>query len=813
MFENYFKVAFRNLKRNKIFSLINIAGLAVGITCFIILALFAFDEYGFDTFNKNADRIYRVYVSSDINGNASNTSKTACPLGSTLKNEFPEVENFARIGFFGQYDLRYKDKVFREGGIYTADSTYFQIFSLPLISGNPKTALVRPNSIVISERAANKYFGDENPLGKKFIVNDTTSFTVTAVMKNYPKKSHFDCDFLISMSTYPQTQDQNWLDSKYTTYVLFKQKINPREFEKKMERLVNEKVGPQAAAIIGINLKEFFNMGNRYGFFLQPLNSIYLYSQSHYNIESNTEWGNVKSSNIYFTYVFIAIGSFILLIAVFNFMNLTTAKSEGRAKEVGIRKTLGSDRTKLIWQFITESTIICFISVVAAYVLLKLVLPSFNNFVGREISFNLFDNFYAIPLLLIFTLVVGFLAGSYPAFYLSAFPPSHVLKSKSGKSKSGFRNTLVIIQFAISITLIIGTLIIKNQLDYILNKDLGFNKDKLIVINNASNLGNRVEAFKQEIAGIPNVLSSTNSSLMFQSGIPGGSFQIENAPESEFKTCQFLDVDYDFAKTYQIEILKGRYFSKNYSTDTNAIVLNESALKIFRTENPIGKILYNVKTDEKGKVPYTIIGVVKNFNYESLHQVIRPLALHISPVRQAGFFLTIRVRTEDYASTIGQINQTWRNFTQGRNFNCTVLNDNLENMYTDEIKIGQITTLFSLLAIFIACLGLFGLAAFVTEKRIKEIGIRKALGASEFEIVLMLTKDFTKWVVIANLIAWPVSFFVMNKWLQNFAYRIELNWIVFVLSGLIALAIAIVTVSLQAVKAALTNPVNSLKYE
>lgn len=813
MFENYFKVAFRNLKRNKIFSVINIAGLAVGITCFIILVLFAFDEYDFDAFNKNADRIYRVYVSSDINGNASNTSKTACPLGSTLKNEFPEVENFTRIGFFGQYDLRYKDKVFREGGIYTADSTYFQIFSLPLISGDPKTALVRPNSIVISERAANKYFGNENPLGKLFIANDSITFTVTAVMKNYPKKSHFDCDFLMSMSTYPQTQDQNWLDSKYTTYVLFKEKINPREFEKKLERLVKEKVGPQAAAILGINLQEFFNMGNRYGYFLQPLTSIYLYSQSHYNIESNTEWGNVKSSNIYFTYVFITIGSFILLIAVFNFMNLTTAKSEGRAKEVGIRKTLGSDRSKLIWQFITESTIICFISVAAAYIIIKLVLPSFNNFVGREISFDLFDNFYTIPLLIIFTLAIGILAGSYPAFYLSSFPPSHVLKSRPGKSKSSFRNTLVIIQFAISITLIIGTVIIKNQLDFILNKDLGFNNDKLIVINNASNLGRRVEAFKQEIANIPNVVASTNSSLMFQSGIPGGSFQIENAPESEFKTCQFLDVDFDFAKTYQIKILKGRYFSKDYSTDSNAVVINEAALKIFETENPLGKILYNVKTDEKGKVPYTIIGVVKNFNYESLHQVIRPLVLHISPVRQAGFFLTIRVRTEDYASTINLINQTWRNFTRGKNLNCTVLNDNLENQYKDEIKIGQITTLFTLLAIFIACLGLFGLAAFITEKRVKEIGIRKALGASEFEIVLMLTKEFTKWVIIANLIAWPVSFFVMNKWLQNFAYRIELNWIVFILSGLIALAIAIVTVSLQAVKAALANPINSLKYE
>ena len=813
MLANYFKIILRNLFRQRIFSFINIIGLAVGITCFIMLTLFVLDEFGFDKFNENADRIYRVCISSDINGNASNTSKTAAPMGETLKNEFPEVANYARIGYFGQYDLRYKDKIFREGDIYTADSTYFEIFTLPFVYGNSQTALVKPNSIVISEDAANKYFGNDNPLGKQFIVNDTTTFNITGVMKNFPKKSHFSCNFLLSSSTYPQTQSQNWLNSQYTTYVLFKQKINPEAFEEKLQKLVNEKVGPQAAEILGINLKDFLQGGNRYGYFLQPLTSIYLYSQSQYGIELNTEWGNVRTSSIYYSYIFLAIGGFILLIAVFNFMNLTTAKSDGRAKEVGIRKTLGSDRSKLIWQFIAESTITCFFSVVVAYGLIQLVLPIFNEFVNRRLILNLFDNFYTIPLLILFTLVVGLLAGSYPAFYLSSFQPSHVLKSKSGKRKSSLRSTLVIIQFAISITLIIGTLIIRNQLHYILNRDLGFKKDQLIAINNSSALGKRVELFKQEIAAIPNVVSSSNSSLMFQTGIPGSVFRAENTPVEDFKNCQFIDADYDFVNTYQVEILKGRYFSKEFSTDTSAVVMNESAVKVLGLENPVGKIIYRVNTVENGKEPLRIIGIVKDFNYESLHQVVRPLILHISPVQQAGSLLTIRIRTKDFRSTIATIGEMWRNFTGGRNFYCTILNETLERMYRNEIRIESVTTFFSFLAIFIACLGLFGLAAFVTEKRIKEIGIRKVLGASILEIIILLSKEFAKWVMFANIIAWPVAFYVMNNWLQGFAYRTDLSWWIFAMSGLIALVIALLTVSYLAIKAAIANPVESLRYE
>jgi putative ABC transport system permease protein len=813
MFSTYLLIFLRVFKKQKFYSFINIAGLAIGIACFIILTLLVLDESGYDTYNEKADRIYRVYISSEINGNASNSSKTACPLGSTLKSEFPEVQNFARLGYFGQYKFRYKDIVFRESDVYTADSTYFGIFTLPFKFGNPKTALIQPNSIVITEKAAEKYFGTENPLGKQFIVDDTTTFNVTGVLKNFPRKSHFSCNFLLSMSTYPATQSQNWINGFYTTYVLFKQKIDPREFEKKLQRLVYEKVGPQASEILGINLKEFLTKGNRYGLFLQPLTSIYLYSQPHYNIELNTEWGDVKKGNIYYSYIFMAIGIFILAIAVFNFMNLVTARSENRAREVGIRKTLGSDRKNLIWQFISESTLTCFLSVLIACGLTIFILPTFNSFLNREITFNLFNNFYTIPLLIAFTLVIGIISGSYPAFYLSSFQPSHILKSKSGRKKNSLRSALVIIQFTISITLIIGTLIIKNQLNYVLNKDLGFKKERLLIVNNASAIKDRAEAFKQILSENPGVVSSTNSSLMFQTGIPGSTFQIEDSPITEFKNFQLLDVDYDFARTYGIKIIDGRYFSKDYSTDSSAVVINETAAKILNAANPVGKVLYWLHTGSKGKVPLRIIGLVKNFNYESLHQGVRPLVFHISRVNQAASMLAIRIRTDDYSSTINSIKKAWTDFTGIRDFYCTVLNENLERMYRNEIKIGQIISAFSLLAILIACLGLFGLAAFITEQRTKEIGIRKTLGASVFGIVVLLSKEFTKWVLLANLISWPVAYFIMNKWLQNFAYRIELGFTVFLVSGAIALLIAITTVSFQTIKAALNNPINSLRYE
>ena len=815
MFKNYMIIAYRNLMRNKIFSLINIIGLAIGITCFLTLVIFIIDESGYDTYNENVNQIYRVIIHDKFNGQETTSAKTCPPLAESLVRDFPEVTKATRIGYFGQHNIRYSEKYFRENGIYTADSTYFDVFTLPFIHGNPKEALKRPNSIVISEKTAEKYFGNENPLGKTFIVDELGTYLITGVMKNYPLKSSFRCAFLLSMSTYTQPQTQDWLMGGYTTYILLKKGTDPHQFENKIKRTVTNFVGPQAASMLGFSFDEFLTKGNIYEYLLQPLSTIYLRSQSDYNVDPNTEWGNMKLSNINYTYIFLAIGIFILLIAVFNFMNLATAKSEKRALEVGIRKTLGSDKKRLIWQFISESTFTCFLSVLLSVVLTQLVLPSFNQFTGRELKLELFNNISTIPLLLAFTIIVGFLAGSYPAFYLSSFPPSHIIKRKSlhAGNKNRIRSTLVILQFAISIVLVIGTIIIKNQLDYIKNKDLGFQKENIVAINNGSSLGKFVKAFQSEISRIPNVISSTASSLMFASGVPADGYLYNKRTGTDVVGCQFLDVDYDFAKTYKLKMKSGRFFSEEFLTDSAAFVINETAVKAFKASDPIGKDLTEVTSTYKDMKTFKIIGVVKDFNYESLHQTVRPLILHLSPVKQASTIITIRIKTNDIANTLKSLENTWKTFINKEKINSSFVEENIASMYVNEEKIGTLTTVFSFLAIFIACLGLFGLVSFVTQQRFKEIGIRKVLGASVLEIVILLSKEFTRWVIYANLIAWPIAFYVMNNWLQNFAYRTNIGWSVFVISGELALIIALVTVSIQAIKAALANPIEALHYD
>jgi putative ABC transport system permease protein len=808
-------IAYRNLMRNKVFSLINVIGLAIGITCFLTLIIFIIDESGYDNYNENVNQIYRVVTHEKFNGQETTSSKTCPPLAESLVRDYPEVTRATRIGYFGQHNIRYGEKYFRENGIYTADSTYFDVFTLPFICGNPKEALKRPNSIVITENTAKKYFGSENPLGKTFIVDDNSAYLITGVMKNYPLKSSFKCAFLLSMSTYTKPQEQDWLIGGYSTYILLKKGTDPHQFENKMKRTVTNFVGPQAASMLGFSFDEFTAKGNLYEYLLQPLSAIYLRSQSDYNVDPNTEWGNMKLSNISYTYIFLAIGIFILLIAVFNFMNLATAKSEKRALEVGIRKTLGSDKISLVWQFITESTLTCLLSVILSVVLTLIVLPSFNQFTGRELKLELFNNISTIPILLVFTIFVGFLAGSYPAFYLSSFPPSHIIKRKSshGGSKNRIKSTLVILQFAISIALVIGTIIIKNQMNYIKNKDLGFQKGNLVAINNGSSLGKYLKAFQSEISRNPNVISSTASSLMFASGVPADAYLYNKRTGTDVVGCQYLDVDYDFAKTYQLKMKSGRFFSEEFLTDSSAFVINETAVKAFSANDPIGKELTEVISNNNASKTFKIIGVVKDFNYESLHQTVRPLILHLSPVKQASTIISVRVKTDDITNTLKSLEDTWKTFVNKEKINSSFVEENLANMYVNEEKIGTLTTVFSFLAIFIACLGLFGLVSFVTQQRFKEIGIRKVLGASVFEIVVLLSKEFSRWVIYANIIAWPIAFYVMNNWLQNFAYRTNISWSVFVLSGVLALIIALATVSAQAIKAALANPVESLRSE
>ncbi len=819
MLTNYFKIAFRNLRKNKGTSLINIFGLAVGITCCVIILLYVRNELSYDKFYKNAGSIYRVYVKSSINGRQSSNCKTAAPLGSTLAHDFPEVIAFTRIGFSGNQALRYKDKIFRERHIYTADSNFFDVFSLPLIKGNPETALSQPNSIVMTQSASRRYFGTENPVGKILKTDSNGTFMVTGLMKDFPANSSFRCDILLSMSTYPSARNTYWLDMSFITYIMLKKGTDPIAFEKKMQRVANENVGPLTESVLGISFRDFLNRGNSWGFYLQPLTSIYLYSESKYGIDSNTEWSDQKTSDIEYIYIFSAVAVFILLLAVINFINLTTARSETRSKEVGIKKTLGSNKLKLIEQFIIESVLVALISVLISIVLTEVTLPLFNRLAGKSLSLDLFNSVYTIPGLIIFAVIIGILSGSYPAFYLSSFRPVHLFKSAPGKAnrKSMLRSGLVVLQFAISIALLIGTFIIKDQINYIQNKNLGFNREHLYVIKNFGVPEKKLLVFKQEVSKSPKVISVTNSSIMFFSGIPGDGYLYNTRIGRDAKrqgsdaiSSQYLDVDYDFLNTYKIELLQGRFFSKKFPSDTAAVVLNEAMSKECESGSPVGKELFRPGNQPR---TYKIIGVIKDFNYQSLHQQIGPLVLYLSPVRQPAGIITIRMSSADIKNTVAFINSTWKKLTGGEEIFSSFVNEDLSRLYESEERAGTVAAVFSGLAVFIACLGLFGLASFVTEQRKKEIGIRKVLGASVIELIIMLSKEFTKWVLIANLIAWPAAYIIMNNWLSDFAYRTNIGIEIFLFSGAAALIIALATVGLHAIRAASANPIEALRYE
>jgi putative ABC transport system permease protein len=812
MFINYLKVAFRNLRRNKTNSIINVLGLAVGIACCVVISLYVQHELSYDRFYKNADSIYRVYIKSFINGQRISNCKTAAPLGNTLASDYPEVLTYSRIGFFGNHVLQYEDKVNRESHLYVADSNFFNVFSLPLVTGNPKTVLSQPNSIVMTKSTAHKYFGNENPVGKTLKANYQSPFTVTGVMEDFPNNSSFRCDILLSMSTYPTTQNNNWLDMSYTTYVVLNNGTDPVIFEKKLQKIAYDYVGPQVESVLGIPFREFLNKGNAWDFYLQPLTSIYLHSKSYYEIDSNTEWLDQSTSDIEYVYLFSAVAVFILLLAIINFVNLTTAISETRSKEVGIKKTLGSNRIELIKQFLVESIVVALLSILIAIGVAKITLPFFNQLAGKNLNLDLFGSLSTILGLLIFALVVGIISGSYPAFYLSSLRPVHLFRSGLEKinRKSTLRSGLVTVQFAVSIGLLIGTVIIRDQINFMHNRDLGFNKENLYAIKNFGVPEDRLHVFENELSKNPDIVSVTNSSVMFLPGIPGDGYFYDNGQIVNTISSQYMDVDYNFLKTFKVPLLRGRFFSEEFPSDTTSVVINEAMSKACGTEYPIGKDIIQRKTQTKA---YKIIGVIKNFNYQSLHEHVRPLVLFLNSVRQPASLVTVRISSANIKNTIAFINDAWKMSTGGENINSSFVNQDLARLYRFEERAKTVATVFSGLALAIACLGLFGLVSFVMEQRKKEVGIRKVLGASVFELLIMLSKEFTMLVLIANVIAWPVAYYCMDQWLKDFAYHININWWLFLIAGAAALFIALLTVSYQAIKAATANPVESLQYE
>lgn len=729
-------------------------------------------------------------------------------MGPSVYHDFPEVAAYARLHKAGFPVMRYENKTFSEERFFWADSTLFNVFTLPFVEGNPKTALTQPNTVIITESTAHKYFGNENPVGKILNMDKQNDYMVTGVIKEVPRNSHFHPDFIGSLTTLQDSRNPNWLSNNYYTYFLLRKGTNPADFERKLNEEFRTHAGPQLKAVTGISLDQFLSAGNRYGYMLQPLTSIHLSSHLDYEIEPN--------SNIYYVYMFSAIAVAILLIACINFVNLATARSEKRAKEVGIRKTLGSPRLHLVGQFMAESVLMSGVAVVVAVGIVEILLPLFNDLSHKEMSLDLSSNPFSIPLLFCLAILVGVIAGSYPAFYLSSFRPIDVLKSetKKGGRKSFLRNGLVVFQFAISIVLFIGTFVIYAQLKYVQTKDLGFDKEETVVINRTDDLFNQIKSFEDELRANGDVVSATNSNAI--PGNQGGdsAFWLEGTRAEKLEDLQTMFCDFNFSKTYGLQMADGRFFSKEHPSDTTAIVVNQEVERAFGVKDILGRYLVLPGETKAGERRFEIIGVVKDFNYQSLHDPIRPIVIRLLPENgYAGRFVTVRLGSGDHLSAISFIEKVWKKYAGNEGFSYNFLDDNLQSLYAADQRTSEIAGAFSVLAIIIACLGLLGLAAFITEQRTKEIGIRKVLGASVPEVIALLSAQFAKWVLIANVIAWPLAYYVMNNWLKNFAYRIDISLWIFIASGSLAFIVALLTVSSHAIKAATANPVESLRYE
>ncbi len=807
MLSNYFKVAVRNLLRNKLFSIINIAGLAVGIASCLAILTFVRDDFSYDKFNKNSDRIYRAAFAVRVNGHGFSGPASPAPLGPQVAHDVPDVVAYTRLYLAGSHTVAYNNKAFNEEKFFWADSTIFDVFTIRVIEGDPKTALTQPNTIVMNQSTALKYFGKENPLGKVVTVDRQNDYVVTGVFKDFPRNSHFHPDFIASLTTLADSRNTAWLTNNYYTYFLLRSGTNLGNFQGKIEQEVTDHVASQLKEFTGTSYKDFMAAGNRYGFRLQPLTSIHLTSP----------FGEIEPGGYApLDYVFIAIAIAILLIATINFVNLATARSAKRAKEVGVRKSLGAHRSRLLGQFLAESILMTAISVVMAVVIIELFLPLFSDIVGRKMGFDLFADPLLVPVLVGFIVVVGIVAGIYPAFYLSSSGSSIALRSGAteGRRKSRLRNALVVSQFAASIILIIATLVIYSQMGYVKTANIGFQKAGLLVLNGADHLSGQFQSFMRELGGNKNVMSLSNSSAVPSHLSGNHAYRLEGSGSEQPENTCVLVSDNEFAKTYQLKMAEGRFFSAEHPSDTGAVVVNETLAKFYGIKNMIGRRILFPGPRPKEWVPFNIIGVVKDFNYAWLHEPIRPLAIILPRYDgYVGSCVTARLAPDNQPNGIAAIQSAWKKYAGNEPLNYSFLDEDLHQLYSLDFKTEEIVGLFSALAIIIACLGLFGLAAFTTEQRTKEIGIRKVLGASAPEVTKLLSLQFAKWVLIANIAAWPLAYLLMSKWLSLFAYRTSLSPWLFVASGALALVIALVTVSSHAIKAATANPVEALRYE
>ena len=808
MLMNFLVSALRNMRKQRGYIMLNVIGLAIGLTSFLFITLYVINELSYDRFHKNYQNIYGLKVEGRMAGGTLDQAVTAAPMAQAMLNDYPEVLHATRLTQLGAWLIRFGENKFNEEGVLFADSTFFSVFDFKLLKGDPKSALVRPRSMVLTEKYAKKYFGSSDPMGQKMIVEaDTILYTVTGVIQNIPDNSHIKFDMLASMSTYPgQANNQNWLNHNFYTYIVVKDGTDRIVLQKKFQSMVTKYVGPLIQQFLGYSIDDFRKAGNDFSYVIEPLKDLHLKGATQYNLEP---LGSLTT-----TYIFAVIALLILIIAIINYVNLATAKSAGRAKEVGVKKVAGANKSGLIFQFLTESILIVTFATILAVLLVYILTPSFNQLIGKELSIGLFDNTINILSLIALIIVVGISAGFYPAFVLASFNPVEVLKGtlNPGSMSSKLRGLLVVFQFTVSIVIIIGSIIVYNQLNFMTNKDLGFKKDNLIIIRRVDAFYKQLEPFRNNLLQIPGV-----EKVGFSYQVPGTNFNNnaffnDDDPEKKTYLLEQARVSLDYPEALGVHLMEGRFFSHEFSTDSTAVLINEAAVKSLGLKNPVVKyILQPIGPKQFQK--FKIIWIMKDFNITSMHKAIDPVCFTIMRRNGGDQYATVRLTGQDIPGTIRAIQQNWQNYTSNQPFQYDFFTDTWNHLYSSEMKTGKIFILFSILAVLISCLGLLGLITFITNKRTREIGIRKTYGASIQVVLGLLSKEVIYLILISSLIAYPIAYFGSKYWLEGFANKVKVNPVIYILATFIALIIGWLSISYQTIKAANYNPARALKIE
>ncbi|MCK5206431.1 MAG: ABC transporter permease, partial [Cyclobacteriaceae bacterium] len=790
MLKNYFTVAFRNLIRNKFYSSINIAGLSIGIAVSMLILFYIFDELSYDHFHKDADRIYQVYLKAKLQGKAIEGAHTCAPIATASKEEITGVDESIRINLRRDVVIRYEDNIFTEKKLLLADSNFFSFFTFNLLEGNENDILNEPNQIILTETSAKKYFGyepgnGESPLGKMVLMGtDKTNCEIVGLVKDPPSNSHFKFDMMLSMVTWDYSENTRWVSNNLFTYLKLNEASNPNQIQEKMKLMVDKYVGPELEQFMGVTLEEWRKQGDDYGYFIQPITDIHLHSKTKGNIE--------PPGDIAYVYLLSMISIFIILIACINFMNLSTARSASRAKEVGIRKTVGAPKARLVTQFLLESIVISAVSTLLAVGILFLTLPFFNQITEKSIGFEFILSNFSIIAMLAVMIIVGILAGSYPAFYLTSFKPTEVLKGKlrTGAKSGLIRSSLVVFQFAISVFLIVSTMIIYKQLKMIQERNLGFDKENVLIIDNTRTLGDSKRSFKKTLQTLSSVQSVSISNAV-PPHIYSNSVYFPNGKQEDGILFHQIHTDHDYLKTIDLSIYSGRFFSEDFPSDSTAVIINKKGMETLGWANHEGNRLAE-PSREGGLEFYNVVGIIDDFNFSSLKNEIEPLIIFLGDF---GNLMPVRLSPGNINEKIKDVEAEWNKIAPGEPFDYAFLDENFDSLFRAEQQLGKIFILFTSLAIFIACLGLFGLASFIAEQRSKEIGIRKAMGASVPSVVVLLSKEFTKLVFISIIFAVPAVIYLMDWWLENFAYKTDIGVMSFVIGGLAALVISWLTVS------------------